>query len=421
MEIKTASEPSSALNRHQSRRDSGLPTVSVLSGSERLAPREARQWAEGRGRSIVEVTDHRLDAMVNAWADALASEGHLRRRIVARLARQMGEDADELEGRISRMSRSELDLFLDTSLPDQDGAGVEAACRWILRESLDGKDIPAPGLADRLGAALSGRAGVEPAERALLALKALVPLDPGPVILASRSTGGPEAPDWFESTARSLARLVLNQPQVTAILATDPTRLEAYLRLAPESREKALIRSGVIAVPGLGGARISRRPDAVIPLAASGQSGTTRDFADDGTPSWLVDLFFDVALAASEPDDPLAIDRARSAAERYLFERLESLPTTAGLFELNSTLDISFGPGRLMEVDLASHVLKLAIEIDGHYHFQGEDAYRRDRRKDFLLQKRGYLVIRILAEDVVRRLEDVLALILEAVELRRLE
>ena len=127
----------------------------------------------------------------------------------------------------------------------------------------------------------------------------------------------------------------------------------------------------------------------------------------------------DVALASSEPDGPVAVDRARSAAERFLFERLESLPTTAGLFELNSTLDIPFGPGRAMEIDLAAHALKLASEVDGYHHFQDEDAYRRDRRKDFLLQGRGYLVVRILAEDVVRRLEDVLDLILEAVASRR--
>ncbi len=257
-----------------------------------------------------------------------------------------------------------------------------------------------------------GRAGIE-SERALVALKALIPLGTGPVILAA------PRPDEVAATARSLGCLVLNQPRLTAILAVEPDRLEAYLRLAPESREKALIRSGVVAVPGLNGDEIGRRLADAIPGAASGREGTIRRLADDGASTGLVDLFLDVALATSEPDGPVAIDRARSAAERFLFERLESLPATAGLFELNSTLDIPFGPGRAMEVDLASHALKLAIEVDGHYHFQDEDAYRRDRRKDFLLQGRGYLVVRILAEDVVRRLEDVLDLILEAVASRR--
>jgi very-short-patch-repair endonuclease len=72
-----------------------------------------------------------------------------------------------------------------------------------------------------------------------------------------------------------------------------------------------------------------------------------------------------------------------------------------------------------MEVDLASPALKLAIEVDGYYHFQDVESYRRDRRKDFLLQSRGYLVVRVLAVDVVPRLEDVLDLILSAVKSRR--
>ena len=55
-----------------------------------------------------------------------------------------------------------------------------------------------------------------------------------------------------------------------------------------------------------------------------------------------------------------------------------------------------------MEVDLAALELALAVEIDGYYHFRDADAYRRDRRKDFELQKRGFLVVRVLADDVVR-------------------
>ena len=68
-----------------------------------------------------------------------------------------------------------------------------------------------------------------------------------------------------------------------------------------------------------------------------------------------------------------------------------------------------------MEVDLAASQLALAVEIDGYYHFQNADAYRRDRRKDFELQKQGFLVVRVLADDVVRRLEDVLDQILAAI------
>ena len=84
------------------------------------------------------------------------------------------------------------------------------------------------------------------------------------------------------------------------------------------------------------------------------------------------------------------------------------MPETAGLFELNATLDFPFGAGRPIEIDLLARSIKLVIEIDGYYHFQDPEAYRRDRRKDLELQKRGYLVLRILADDVVERLEELL-------------
>ena len=75
---------------------------------------------------------------------------------------------------------------------------------------------------------------------------------------------------------------------------------------------------------------------------------------------------------------------------------------------LNGRLDISFGPNPFMEVDLLCTERKLAVEIDGAFHFEDAEHYRRDRRKDYLLQKNGYLVIRFLAADVTHQLPRVL-------------
>jgi very-short-patch-repair endonuclease len=56
----------------------------------------------------------------------------------------------------------------------------------------------------------------------------------------------------------------------------------------------------------------------------------------------------------------------------------------------------------------------VAVELDGGQHLGDPVAYRRDRRKDRLLQEHGYLVLRFLAEDVGRELEMVLDAILRA-------
>lgn len=67
-----------------------------------------------------------------------------------------------------------------------------------------------------------------------------------------------------------------------------------------------------------------------------------------------------------------------------------------------------------MEVDLVCHELRLAVELDGAQHFADLTAYRRDRRKDALLQEGGYMVLRFLAEDVREQLGDVLDGVLRA-------
>lgn len=61
-----------------------------------------------------------------------------------------------------------------------------------------------------------------------------------------------------------------------------------------------------------------------------------------------------------------------------------------------------------MEADLLCEANKLVIEIDGSQHLGDAAAYRRDRRKDLLLQTHGYLVLRFLADDLGKELNDVL-------------
>jgi hypothetical protein len=100
-------------------------------------------------------------------------------------------------------------------------------------------------------------------------------------------------------------------------------------------------------------------------------------------------------------DAPAPNPDARSAAEAALFDALEATPAPAGKFELNGRLSVRFGPDAC-EVDLLARANNIAIEIDGVHHFGDLERYRRDRRKDVLLQSRGLFVIRLLAEDVMR-------------------
>ena len=70
--------------------------------------------------------------------------------------------------------------------------------------------------------------------------------------------------------------------------------------------------------------------------------------------------------------------------------------------------------GDTLEVDLLCAEARIALELDGAQHLSDAESYRRDRRKDRLLQESGYFVLRFLAEDVGMELDQVLDAILRA-------
>jgi superfamily II DNA or RNA helicase/very-short-patch-repair endonuclease len=168
-----------------------------------------------------------------------------------------------------------------------------------------------------------------------------------------------------------------------------------------------------------------------VVLPASAIPGWPVDFVLPAEPAWKRDYAGSVQrLVRDGVDTPLAslflhatrtvhadaegVDRARSATEAFLFRRLESLAETKGRFRLNERLPIAFDSSGALEVDLLCAESRVAIELDGAQHLADADAYRRDRRKDQLLQENGYFVLRFLAEDVGKELDRVLDAILRA-------
>lgn len=153
-------------------------------------------------------------------------------------------------------------------------------------------------------------------------------------------------------------------------------------------------------------------------LRAWRESRSDRDAAlfDEG---WLLVPEVETPAQAERPTPALHLD-ARSAAEAALFDALEATPATAGRFVLNDTLSVRFG-ARAAEIDLLSRADAIAIEVDGIHHFADPDCYRRDRRKDLLMQTHGYLVVRVLAEDVLRDARDAVNHVLAALAYRRAE
>ncbi len=146
-------------------------------------------------------------------------------------------------------------------------------------------------------------------------------------------------------------------------------------------------------------------------------SGSVRRLVRDGVDVPLATLFVHAARVVHPDAD--GVDRARSATEAFLYRRLQTLAATKGRFDVNVSLPIAFdGLGRL-EVDLLCADARVAVELDGAQHLADPVAYRRDRRKDQVLQENGYLVLRFLAEDVGKELDLVLDTILRALAHRQ--
>ncbi len=373
------------LDRHDERRRAGMPTVSVLLGPIGPVLESVRSWAWDLEREMVLVRSDQDDAegLVVPWVDRLAAGRDLVDSAVAWLAHRLDQPAGLLGRKLRGMTAYDVAMLLDSAVPLVSETGVELVVRRLIELAAQGRRRSTPGLAPELNNRLEGRG--RPWLRVYRAVGELVPQECLPILLVA-PTG--HDPGRLEDLARRLADFAEAQPRATLGLIVEPDTFHAFLDQPPDSRAKALLRGSIIEVEDTGN------------QARSGIS----------TPeSRLRNLESGISTPESQ-DDP-----ARSAAEQFVFDLLESLPETTGLFELNAALDFHFGTGRPIEVDLVARPLKLVIEIDGYYHFQEPESYRRDRRKDLELQKRGYLVLRILAADVVERLEELLETLLSAV------
>ena len=158
-------------------------------------------------------------------------------------------------------------------------------------------------------------------------------------------------------------------------------------------------------------------PLPVDPLWKKDYAGSVRRLVRDGIDAPLAKLF--VHVTRPFIPDAEGVARARSASEAFFYRRLGTLPETSRRFQLNAELPIPFDGWGKMEVDLLCADARLVIELDGAQHLADPEAYRRDRRKDALLQQNGYFVLRFLAEDLGKRLDYVLDTVLGALVSRQ--
>lgn len=438
-----------ALARHQERRDQGIPTLSVLVGSPAELTTSWRAWLASHGRAALVIpvagSSELATAVLPAWLHHLRTCRHL---LLDRLARTLAgnltshaDTASPVDGaRLLRMSQKERAHWLSATAGGERPDATAALCEWLCRTATDH-----PESADEALVAGFQRTG-EPAWVGVLDHTSRLLMGNAPGLGVCAPAPGLHAP---------LQRLFAHACQLADAAATlpvaliiEPGSLAGYLAQTPESRLTSRIRRGLIRVGDC-----APRPAAARALADTAESMDdsmldcehTRGYllrTTDGAPELLAALAAAAlarrTLLATRPaptpgatightslaqpaesqpvrDNHAVADRARSAAERLLFLALQAHPRTHGLFSLNQRIDIRFGQAP-MEVDLMCTRLRLAVEVDGYYHFRDSDAYRRDRRKDLLLQTHDFLVMRFLADDVTTALDRVMETIIATID-----
>ncbi|WP_395812707.1 DUF559 domain-containing protein [Archangium minus] len=394
------------LERHQRRREQGIPKLTVFAGPPGSAMSLWRRWLDSRHQPLCVSPGTHEVTVVRDWVETLARVRNLQADAADYLGAAAGLAPGESRSLLEGRTEHERDVLLQELFPSIPGGDVSATCRCLLQPP---QVVHKSGiLPDVILAACEG----DPL-RALVALHALIPSGAAPTLMLSGSGAA-----WLTSAARVAARLCDAVPSLIVALQVDRPTVDAYLH-GGESQALALVREGLLELDTPSPEELKRRLETLGVKATETLSGPLARLAADGVTDEVLTRYGEAAReleAASQ--QPEAADRARSSAERFLLALLDSLPATQGLFENNKRAEFRIN-NRPVEVDFLCRRLRVAIEVDGYYHFQDPEAYRRDRRKDLGLQRHGYLVLRFLANDVVARLEEIRDTILEVVSLRR--
>lgn len=397
------------IRRHQKRRAQGVPTVTSLVGPTGLCVRAWRGWASDERRPCAVAAEMNPRAFLPTWAEGAFAFARPEERARAWVAATSRRAIEAATAEVERMTRYDLEI-LRRSLPtDPDGPGATAA--FLILDNHAAGTILDPNCFVHELAGDPGTAGG--ASRVILAITELYPPELWPALLLIPPDSAGE--EWGWAAVRALEQMATAESRVSIAIALTADGYDRIITQHPGARTAALLQEGFVEVRGVSGNQMEQR------LQAAGIElwpATVECLTANGLAEEVAEAFVRVSQSVQNPTPADVASDFRSVHEEFLYELLESMPQTVGLFRPNCPLAFRHGH-QVAEGDLVAESLKLAVEIDGGFYHLVPDQYRRDRRKDWLYQRHGYLILRFLAEDVVSELESVLDTILEAVAMRR--
>ncbi len=423
----------SFLCAHETHRQQGHPAISGLRGLVGSSMKCWRTWCQSNGRACV--IAHGLDPKqwIGEYIQTFLTECDPFHMAKQALAKGLSISSESISP--SRLTSPELGRLLDQAGWNDEGSA--RLCRRSLEAELKGESLSPDALFHWFSHDMEHESWVS----IVSAIVDFLPtgLSPALLVVPFKESSDPTCDSSkLEKAAQQLAILISHVPFASVGLCAPDALFDHYLKSAPESNSKAVLRESLITIAGLSPKEISQTCTQQLGQPLSRWEKPIEQLAAHGASPELVNRFLDVVdkldqlvqwekppcdeisdAPQIESDQAVAEpDAARSAAERFLYALFEETPDLTGLFELNAKPGFDFG-GRPAEIDLACLAKSIAVEIDGYHHFTDASAYRRDRRKDVLLQKHGFFVLRFLAEDVVSEMESICQTIRTVVQLRK--
>ncbi len=404
------------LQRHQHRRELEIPTLSVLAGPALLARDSWRSWADEASLPVLEIHVHEAIRQPKAWMSKTLQLGNAWQVVLREFAQHLRLPIEAALSHLNERPRSTRNALLEKVFPHWLDQGAHTFCREILLLG-DEQDAVAKVIATMdINPTLPGHQ---------FRLCSLLTLIRGhtPALLFIMHEDWSHSEQGLESAVRWMAPIVETCPWLAVGLAVPAEIYHIYVANSQSSHNKAILAEGLVPlapatlddVTSLVQAWDQESSELIAPILRNAvQFGASNDLIEG-----IADSEYRRAKSRDPETQVQALDAARSEAERLFFRLLEICPATSGLFELNRQISVAGWFRSQMEIDLLCESLKIAVELDGYYHFLDKDRYKRDRRKDFLLQKQGYLVVRFHADDLLSDLQDNLDVISAAIAQRQ--
>ncbi|SDY23488.1 endonuclease domain-containing protein [Nitrosomonas sp. Nm33] len=376
----------SQLHTHQQWRKQGIPTLSTLSGYPNNIRKIWQRWITNHTLTTIIWSPTTTQSLFLCWLEELLARQALDKYFLEYLAIINKSTTETILHHLVGKTRYELDVFQQQLSINLSTVG-NVLLRWFIDRIAQKQEIT-PLLTTELVKILNVQKRQD-IQNDITVFTEFFPLKILPAMLIEIT----HYDQLISPSIHSIIQLTESLPGLPIALSVSSSTLAHYFSCTAESRIKTMLRTALVAIDQEGEQEIK------LP------SEINRFLQQHHASIQLIDEAKTLIRALSETHNDHS--NARSQAELFLFNVLELIPDTCGIFKLNTRMPFTFG-NQAMEIDLYAPEERIAVEIDGYYHFQESKIWRRDRRKDLELQLQGILVLRFLAEDVVARLEEIL-------------